>query len=105
MTIDLTAGCNFRQNLCGDFELAQNVLVPLQGGEIHQLSAAGISDIGDVTPPSGPPVSFQIKKLSTVPQRRSPASAWPRAPETLLRIQRIFRPLKYVASGSPVLVR
>ncbi len=50
-----------------------------------------------------PPVRFQITHVSMLPNTRSPASAFSRAPSTLSRIQRIFGPEKYVASGSPTL--
>ena len=55
------------------------------------------------TPPfSAPPVRFHSSQVSVLPNSRSPASARSRAlPSTLSRIQRIFGPEKYVASGSP----
>ncbi len=57
------------------------------------------------TPPLGPPVRFHITQVSMFPNARSPASARARAPSTLSRIQRIFGPEKYVASGRPTLAR
>src|SRR5690349_14341114 len=52
---------------------------------------------------SAPPVRFQSTQLSVLPNSRSPASAFSRAPSTLSRIQRILGPEKYVASGRPTL--
>ena len=46
------------------------------------------------SPPSVPPVRFQISQVSMLPNTRSPASAFSRAPSTLSRIQRIFGPEK-----------
>ena len=54
------------------------------------------------TPPFVPPVRFQITQVSMLPNTRSPASAFARAPSTLSRIHRTFGPEKYVAIGSPV---
>ena len=45
-------------------------------------------------PPSVPPVRFQISQVSMLPNTRSPASAFSRAPSTLSRIQRTFGPEK-----------
>ena len=53
------------------------------------------------TPPSTPPVRFHNTQQSVLPNNRSPASAFSRAPSTFSRIQTIFVPEKYVASGSP----
>ena len=57
------------------------------------------------TPPSTPPVSFQISQLSVVPKSASPASASARTPSTLSRIHWILPPEKYVAGGRPALRR
>ncbi len=57
------------------------------------------------TPPSVPPVRFQMHQVSMLPNTRSPASASARAPSTLSRIQRTLVPEKYVASGRPVFSR
>ena len=45
-------------------------------------------------PPSGPPVMFQISQVSMLPNTRSPASAFSRAPSTFSRIQTTFGPEK-----------
>ena len=54
------------------------------------------------TPPSTPPVRFQMTQESMVPKRMSPRSARSRRPSTLSSSQRIFGPAKYEASGRPV---
>ena len=46
------------------------------------------------SPPSTPPVMFQMTQVSMLPKTRSPASALARAPSTLSRIQRTFGPEK-----------
>jgi hypothetical protein len=46
------------------------------------------------SPPSGPPVRFQISQVSMLPNSRSPESARSAAPSTLSRIQRILGPEK-----------
>ena len=46
------------------------------------------------SPPSVPPVRFQMSQVSMLPKARSPASARSRAPSTLSRIQRTFGPEK-----------
>ena len=46
------------------------------------------------SPPSVPPVRFQISQVSMLPNSRSPDSAFSLAPSTLSRIQRIFGPEK-----------
>ncbi len=46
------------------------------------------------TPPLTPPVRFQMHQVSMLPNTRSPASAFSRAPGTLSRIQRILGPEK-----------
>ena len=46
------------------------------------------------TPPSGPPVSHHVTKVSTLPNMALPDSAAWRAPSTLSRIQRTFGPEK-----------
>ena len=94
MAVSLTAGRNLRQNLNGYSEVPQNALVPLQRGKTHQLRATGVGNIRDVNAATDAASQFQIRKLSTVPQIRSPASACARAPGTFSRIQRILRPLK-----------
>ena len=53
------------------------------------------------TPPSVPPVRFQITQVSIVPNRMSPRSARSRSPSTLSSSQRTFGPAKYEASGRP----
>ena len=53
---------------------------------------------------SFPPVSFQIRKLSTVPNNSSPASARSRAPSTLSSTQFSLVPEKYGSSKRPVLL-
>ena len=45
------------------------------------------------TPPSAPPVMFQITQVSMLPKRRSPPRP-SRAPSTLSRIQRTLGPEK-----------
>ncbi len=45
-------------------------------------------------PPSVPPVRFQMHHVSMLPNTRSPASAFSRAPSTFSRIQRTFGPEK-----------
>ena len=52
-----------------------------------------------------PFVSFQTRKLSTVPNNRSPRSALSRAPGTFSRIQRTFVAEKYASITSPVFLR
>jgi len=61
--------------------------------------------VGSVTctPPSTPPVMFHSTHASVLPNRRSPRSAFSRAPSTLSRIHFTFGPEKYVASGRPTL--
>ncbi|CAM5739722.1 hypothetical protein SBADM41S_04165 [Streptomyces badius] len=54
------------------------------------------------TPPSVPPVRFQMTQESMVPKRMSPRSARSRSPSTLSSSQRTLGPAKYEASGSPV---
>lgn len=54
------------------------------------------------TPPSVPPVRFQMTQESMVPKRMSPRSARSRRPSTLSSSQRTLGPAKYEASGSPV---
>src|SRR3954470_17321940 len=39
---------NSRKHRLGDSKHIENLLIPGQGLEIHELSAAGIADIGDV---------------------------------------------------------
>ena len=46
------------------------------------------------TPPLTPPVRFQMHQVSMLPNTRSPASAFSRAPSTLSRIQRTLGPEK-----------
>ena len=53
------------------------------------------------TPPFLPPVMFHSTHVSMVPMRRSPASAFSRAPSTFSRIHITLGPAKYVASGRP----
>ncbi len=59
--------------------------------------------VGSVTwtPPSVPPVRFQISQESVLPKSASPASAASRTPSTFSRIHWILPPEKYVAGGSP----
>ena len=45
--VDFTAGHNLRQNV-RRFQVAQNALVPLQRGKIHQLGTAGVGNVSDV---------------------------------------------------------
>ena len=45
-------------------------------------------------PPSTPPVMFQIVQVSMLPNIRSPASAFSRAPSTLSRIHLTLGPEK-----------
>ena len=45
-------------------------------------------------PPLTPPVMFQTSQVSMLPNTRSPASAFSRAPSTLSRTQRTFGPEK-----------
>jgi len=45
-------------------------------------------------PPSTPPVMFHSTQVSMLPNSRSPASAFSRAPSTLSRIQRTLGPEK-----------
>ena len=46
------------------------------------------------TPPSTPPVRFQMHQVSMLPNSRSPASAFARAPSTLSRIHLTLGPEK-----------
>ena len=46
------------------------------------------------SPPSVPPVRFQMTQVSMFPNIRSPASAFALAPSTFSRIQRTFGPEK-----------
>ncbi len=46
------------------------------------------------TPPSAPPVRFHSTQVSVLPNSRSPASAFARAPSTLSRIHLILGPEK-----------
>ena len=51
---------------------------------------------------TAPLVNFQIRKLSTVPNNKSPAFARSRAPGTFASIQLSFVPEKYGSSLNPV---
>ena len=53
------------------------------------------------TPPFTPPVMFHTSQESVLPNIRSPASAFSRAPSTLSRIHLTLGPEKYVARGRP----
>ncbi|OLE25383.1 MAG: hypothetical protein AUG49_10990 [Catenulispora sp. 13_1_20CM_3_70_7] len=53
------------------------------------------------SPPSGPPVRFQISQVSMVPNRTSPHSACSYSPGVWSSSQRMRGAEKYVASGSP----
>ena len=53
------------------------------------------------TPPSAPPVRFQISQLSMVPKSTSPRSARSRRPGVRSSSQRMRGAEKYVASGRP----
>ena len=53
------------------------------------------------TPPSGPPVRFQISQVSIVPNSTSPRSARSRSRGSWSSIQVSRGPAKYGASGSP----
>ena len=52
---------------------------------------------------SKPPVSFHTKKLSTVPNNKSPLSALSLAPSTLSKIQANLDAEKYGSINKPVL--
>ena len=54
------------------------------------------------TPPSAPPVRFQMTHVSILPNTASPRSAAALTPSTFSRIHCSFVPEKYVAGGSPV---
>ena len=54
------------------------------------------------TPPSLPPVRFQMTQVSGLPNTASPRSAASRTPGDVVEDPRILPPEKYVAGGSPV---
>src|SRR6185312_2130242 len=53
-TVGFAAGANLRQHSRGNAERVQQVFVPGKRIEVHQLSAAGVGDVGDVKPAVGP---------------------------------------------------
>ena len=71
--------------------------------DLRSISIVRLAFVTSVmcSPPSVPPVRFQISHVSMLPNSRSPDSALSRAPSTLSSVQRILGPEKYVASGSP----
>src|SRR5436190_5744686 len=70
---------------------------------ISMVRLAFVTSVTCTPPLSAPPVRFHRTQVSMLPNTRSPASAFARAPSTLSRIHRTLGPEKYVASGRPTL--
>ena len=79
----------------GIVEQRQQFVVPLSSVR-RSISIVRLALVTSVTctPPSRPPVRFQITHVSMVPKIASPRSAAARTPSTLSRIQRSFPPEK-----------
>jgi hypothetical protein len=69
--------------------------------QVHEHRARGVGHVGDVRPPSGPPVRFQTTQLSIVPKRASPRSAASRRPSTFSRIHWTLPAEKYGRRRQP----
>src|SRR5699024_9502634 len=48
VAIHLGRGADLRQHRHGDAHVGRDVLVPLQGVDVHEHCAGGVGDIGDV---------------------------------------------------------
>ena len=97
---------DLRQHPARDAEDLQQLVVPVEGLQVHQHGAAGVGHVGDVHAPVDAAGQVPDQPASRCCRRPRRRSRRPRAtPSTFSRIHWILPPEKYVASGSPALRR